>query len=253
MVPGGEGAWRRRPIEPAGAIPPVKLQYLGDSRDAFKWDLLHWLCTRASPPFSELLFVPLLTPDDAVPSDGRTSHARFPARPEIASFVAKLQKDVAGLGAVRELGNVEPDSAFAVSIHAPTRFVPEGAKRTDYWRELVPAAHPNCLVFLDPDNGFEIKTSKAEKWVRDAEVKWLLDGLPETSAVAVYQQWPHRDWDVVFGALRQRFASASYAAAVFEPFLAFILLAQAPECGKRLEHAAEQYALANRRVRYTRL
>jgi hypothetical protein len=41
----------------------VKLQYLGDSRDAFKWDLLHWLCTRAEPAFARLLFVPLLTPD----------------------------------------------------------------------------------------------------------------------------------------------------------------------------------------------
>ena len=37
---------------------PMKLQYLGDSRDAFKWDLLHWLCTRAEPAFARLLFVP---------------------------------------------------------------------------------------------------------------------------------------------------------------------------------------------------
>jgi hypothetical protein len=41
----------------------MKLQYLGDSRDAFKWDLLHWLCTRAEPAFARLLFVPLLTSD----------------------------------------------------------------------------------------------------------------------------------------------------------------------------------------------
>jgi len=41
----------------------LKLQYLGDSRDAFKWDLLHWLCTRAEPAFARLLFVPLLTAD----------------------------------------------------------------------------------------------------------------------------------------------------------------------------------------------
>ena len=41
----------------------MKLQYLGDSRDAFKWDLLHWLCTRAEPAFALLVFSSLLTAD----------------------------------------------------------------------------------------------------------------------------------------------------------------------------------------------
>ena len=41
----------------------MKLQYLGDSRDAFKWDLLHWLYTRAEPASARLLFVPLPTTD----------------------------------------------------------------------------------------------------------------------------------------------------------------------------------------------
>ena len=41
----------------------MKLQYLGDARDAFRWDLLHWMCTRSSPCFRELVFVPMLTPD----------------------------------------------------------------------------------------------------------------------------------------------------------------------------------------------
>ncbi len=31
----------------------MKLQYLGDSREAFKWDLLHWLCTRAEPALAD--------------------------------------------------------------------------------------------------------------------------------------------------------------------------------------------------------
>jgi hypothetical protein len=65
----------------------VKLQYLGDSRDAFKWDLLHWLCTRAEPALARLLFVPLLTPDDAEPRDWRTPHAWFQGRPLIRRFV----------------------------------------------------------------------------------------------------------------------------------------------------------------------
>ena len=32
----------------------MKHQYLGDSRDAFKWDLLHWICSIST--FSKLSF-----------------------------------------------------------------------------------------------------------------------------------------------------------------------------------------------------
>jgi hypothetical protein len=42
----------------------MKLQYLGDARDAFKWDLLHWICTRAEPSLagcSLFLFLLLTT------------------------------------------------------------------------------------------------------------------------------------------------------------------------------------------------
>ncbi len=34
----------------------MRLQLLGDGPDAFKWDVVHWLCTRSTPPFTHLLF-----------------------------------------------------------------------------------------------------------------------------------------------------------------------------------------------------
>jgi len=63
----------------------VKLQYLGDSRDAFKWDLLHWLCTRAEPAFARLLFVALLT------ADGRRANPSLTARTPVPTVrIAEL-------------------------------------------------------------------------------------------------------------------------------------------------------------------
>jgi hypothetical protein len=41
----------------------MKLQYLGDSRDAFKWDLFHWLCTRSEPAPARRVLSSLLTAD----------------------------------------------------------------------------------------------------------------------------------------------------------------------------------------------
>lgn len=78
----------------------MKLQYLGDSRDAFKWDLLHWLCTQAEPAFA--------TPDDVVPRDGRTPHAWFPCRPLVRPFVAGLAAAPRSLGRIAALGGLEP-------------------------------------------------------------------------------------------------------------------------------------------------
>ena len=40
----------------------MKLQYLGDSKDAFKWDYLDFLAKQMG--MSELLIVPMLTPEE---------------------------------------------------------------------------------------------------------------------------------------------------------------------------------------------
>ena len=106
----------------------MKLQYLGDSRDAFKWDLLHWLCTRAEPAFARLLFVPLLTPDDAVPRDGRTPHAWFPCRPLIRPFVAGLAAAPRSLERIAVLGGLEDGDPLAATVKQTVAFI-EGSGR----------------------------------------------------------------------------------------------------------------------------
>lgn len=71
----------------------MKVQYLGDARDAFKWDLLHWLCTRAEPAFERLVFVPLLTPDVPGSREGRVPQRLFKSRGCIAPFVESLRTE----------------------------------------------------------------------------------------------------------------------------------------------------------------
>jgi hypothetical protein len=219
----------------------VKLQYLGDSRDAFKWDLLHWLCTRAEPAFARLLFVPLLTPDDAVLRDGRTPHAWFPCRPLIRPFVAGLAAAPRSLQRVAALGGLEDGHALEVTVAQADAFVEEGARRASYWDWCHPERYADTLVFLDPDNGFETRTQRGPKWVRHAEVKWLLERLPETSAVAVYQHRPRRRWEELFADLAARLDYAPNMQAVYEANLAFLLLSLASDTTARLRRAATTY------------
>lgn len=219
----------------------MKLQYLGDSRDAFKWDLLHWLCSRATPSFSTLAFVPLLTPDDPVPSDGKTPHHWFSCRPEIRDFVIRLGREPRTLEQVGELGAVGGNRAFDVLVTPRDRLFPAGPGRRDYWSSAELGGLENAIVFLDPDNGFEIRSQRGNKWVEHVEVNRLLDGLADSSAIVVYQHRPRRTWDAVLGDLRDSIDYAPYLAAVTEPNLAFLLLARTAATGQRLASAAQAY------------
>lgn len=232
----------------------MKLQYLGDYRDAFKWDLLHWLCTRSDPTFTSLAFVPLLTPDDPVRKDGQIHHTLFRARPEIHRFVEGLQKNADGLNAIQTLGRIEQGRQFSVTLYGPTAYVPKRSIRRQYWSAFDPKACAETIVFLDPDNGFETKTRRGTKWVLHEEVKWLLVDLPETAAVIVYQHRPRfRPWGQVFRDLAACLSYTAQADAVFEADLAFVLLARSPATFGRIAAAAQAYAEGHPKVKYADL
>ena len=56
----------------------MKIQYLGDSRDSFKWDYQDHLTSYLA--YSELKVVPMLTPDDLT-NQGKYSTEQFSGTP----------------------------------------------------------------------------------------------------------------------------------------------------------------------------
>jgi hypothetical protein len=233
------------------AVVRMKLQYLGDSRDAFKWDLLHWLCTEAKPSFSRLVFVPLLTPDDANQKDGKTPHDRFRARPEIQTFVAGLGSRPRLLSRILELGTAVPGRRFEVEITPAGRALPQGSQRSRYWDGVEFERYENSLIFLDPDNGFETKTRSGAKWVRHRELEFILTSIPTSNAVVVYQHQPHVAWEKVFRSLGDRFSYAPFAAAAHHAGLAFVILARAAETAQTVASTAQSYCAQHGEVLYT--
>jgi hypothetical protein len=77
--------------------------------------------------------------------------------------------------------------------------------------------------------------------VRHAEVKWLLERLPESSAVVVYQHRPRRQWEDLFADLAARLDYAPNVQAVYEANLAFLVLAKADGTRERLSRAVGKY------------
>jgi len=221
----------------------MKLQYLGDARDAFKWDLLHWICTKSSPHFDELAFVSMLTPDIEKSNEGKTLHERFQCRDFIRPFVDSLKEEPRSLERITTLGSVEQNSpSIRVSLFNPSKFIGSGSQRAEYWAGFEPEKFENAVVFFDPDNGFETKTQHETKWVRHSELKDWLSRLPKTSVTVVYQHRPRRKWIDLFPDLKNSLVYAHTVVAAHESNLAFVAMAGNASTGKRIIASIESYA-----------
>ena len=226
----------------------MKLQYLGDSRDAFKWDILHWICANSSPCFGELVYVPMLTPDIRNSPQGKTSPLKFDCSNFISKFVSSLRKKPRSLERVKSLGATEQGaSPFRVSLFSPYEFIGSGKQRARYWDGFKPEQFENAVVFFDPDNGFETVTCDGTKWVRHSELEDFLSRLPDTSVAVVYQHRPMRKWVEVFADLTVRMGYAHTAIAAYEGNLAFVALANNASAGSRVRAVIENYANAPRK------
>jgi hypothetical protein len=220
----------------------MKLQYLGDARDAFKWDLLHWICTRSLPSFSTMVFVPLLTPDVKESNEGLTPHHWFECRDFIRTFVVSLKAEPRSLERIAALGSAETLNRFQVSVFAPETFVGAGGKRSEYWIQFDASKLENSVVFFDPDNGYETETRDGEKWIRHSELRSFFSQLPETSVAVVYQHRPRRTWPDLFADLTKKLTYAHTAIAAYEANLAFVAMAGNATVGRRVATAMEEYA-----------
>ncbi len=203
----------------------MRLQFLGDSRDAFKWDVLHHVVTSTRPAFAELAFVPMLTPDVPTSGHGSTPASRYPCRPAVLKFVHSLAAEPRTLERVASIGSLGGTPSFRVHIHLPSRYLSFGWQRHFYWQPLVERPLAETLVFLDPDNGFETDTQAGPQHLRFGEAATLLSVLPETSALTVFQYRPQgQSWDKVFGRIGESFPPAFRFAAIHDGQLAFIFI-----------------------------
>jgi hypothetical protein len=224
----------------------MKLQYLGDARDAFKWDLLHWICTSSS--FSQLVFVPLLTRDIEGSGEGLTPHYRFRCQEFLRPFLESLKEAPRNLNRIYALGSANPSKQFEVCVFAAERFISSGVKRHEYWSGFDASTLANSVVFFDPDNGYETKMRRGSKWIRHEELKALFARLPESSVALVYQHRPRRRWDDLFADLASNLSYVEKAVAVHQSDLAVVAMANNVPSGQNIANAMKAYADAHHPV-----
>lgn len=136
----------------------MKLQYLGDSKDAFKWDYLDVLVNEIGAQFLDI--IPMKTsPDDS--KEGMTLPSQFPATTEVNEFCGHLQRN----RSLTELTKLPHFTGrkYDIRLHKPNiEFQNNSEFRSRYFSDICFKNNRNNVMFLDPDIGFQPANPAAE-------------------------------------------------------------------------------------------
>ena len=170
----------------------MKLQYLGDSKDAFKWDYLDFLVKSLNKGSKEykLLVVPMLTDYDKT-KQGQTDPSEFSSSKEVQEFCLHLRNK-------RELKEIKKlpfytKGSYKVCIHKE-RFHEEGnwfVNNDSFRRTYFPniSEEGKTVLFLDPDKGLETKRPRNtnEQHVKYCDIKNIYNVAKKDDIIVVFQ------------------------------------------------------------------
>ena len=169
----------------------MKDQYFGDINDYRKYGLLRTVQPRGE---GRVLVAWMLTPDDGSRDGKFRSYLEQPAK--WRHFDPELYDGLSGLleSAAKPRVSLIERADLLAGMSYYSAIVPDGREDREVWRSgLLDAASGIDLVFLDPDNGFEIPSrpigrkgsSKYVAW-REVEELWATG-----CSLLIYQHFRH--------------------------------------------------------------
>jgi len=215
----------------------MKLQYLGDSKDSFKWDYHDHLTSELGYPFLNILL--MMTPDDKS-NDGKTHPSRFPARVKIIDFCEALREH-RNLDLISELPS-RTGSKYVVKLHKPNVHITH-QNRTSYFSGIT--AEYDQVVFLDPDNGFQPEKRFNKKHVLYSDVDSLLKQISSGSVISVFQHSRrYISFTKVFECIRRHLSEFSiyYATAIYWYSLMFVCISKSKETIEKVLKVNKNYS-----------
>ena len=161
----------------------MKLQYLGDSKDAFKWDYLDFLARGISAPYLDI--IPMKTPPDGS-GQGKTSSSRFPASEAVQKFCQHLQKN-RNLSELRKLPSYT-GAKFRIRLHNPgVEFKHATMYRAGYFSRISLDEANTRILFLDPDIGFQPAKTVNEKHIKYSDIASIWPRITDEALVCIFQ------------------------------------------------------------------
>lgn len=214
----------------------MKLQYLGDSKDSFKWDYHDFLVSELKYPLLNIAL--MMTPDDDG-NDGRTQPSLFPASGEVIDFCQYLRKN-RSINSIKTLPQ-KTGASYQVALHNNGKYI-TNENRAEYFSDINQAKRQ--LLFLNPDNGFEPENSINEKHVGYNDIISILDQLSSETVVSIFQHHRRISFPIDFSRIRERIKSG-YSTAIYWHSLMFVAIAKSKETIERVRTANKKYAAAN--------
>ena len=174
----------------------MKNQYFGDNKDLFKYDLIEKVMLHIRV-FKKFIFVPMLTCDDnrRDGNDRDRNKARAGVKNDKlvkfldeASALKKEERDF------RKIKDYFSKQGIRAEIHgyADKKDYFEHGSRSVYFDSVTKKSIQETLLFIDPDNGLEIRRSK-ERHLLHSEVRQIYEKLDDNSAIMIIQFFPRED------------------------------------------------------------
>jgi len=170
----------------------MKNQYFGDIRDLFKYDLITEVM-KGVKPLQKFIFIPMLTPNDNRNDGNKRNFTEKNAgylNERLKQFlthwghaVSKERRDF------REIKEHFKTGGIKINIFKENSYFTK-RNRSDYFHKVDDALLSDALIFLDPDNGMEIKNN-TERHILYAEMKSLYLSMNENSLLMAIQ-FKHR-------------------------------------------------------------
>ena len=212
----------------------MKLQYLGDSKDSFKWDYHDFLTSELGFPLLNIAL--MMTPDDGG-NDGQSHPSLFPARNEVIDY-CKMLRQSRSIDSIKELP-VRTGGSYRIGLHNNDTYFSD---RSAYFSHI--NGQNNQVFFLDPDNGFEPERSINEKHVSYADLSQILQHIPSESVVSVFQHHRRKSFPDDFARIHERI-EYGFSTAIYWHSLMFVLITNSEDTLNRIIQINNAYATIN--------
>ncbi|KPQ41767.1 MAG: hypothetical protein MPEBLZ_03685 [Candidatus Methanoperedens nitroreducens] len=167
----------------------MKNQYFGDIRDLFKYDLMSRIC-QENALTDRVLFIPMLTENGKTGDGNKIDYYKAKAGSKNKALLCCLTNCINNKKRdISEIGHYFNSKGMEIYIHHEP-FI--NSERKKYFQKLIKEKSQlfsHTLIFLDPDNGLEIKTSN-KKHLLYCEVEELYTKMDVSSILMIYQHFP---------------------------------------------------------------
>ncbi len=146
-----------------------------------------------------------------------------------------------------EIGDFFEDKGIRTTIYHPADHLTEDyfthRERHTYFSGIPKDNLHPALVFVDPDNGLEVKKS-SEKHILYSEVRSLLERMSDDSILMIYQHFPRRNHDDYIKWRVQVLRDETNAAPLWisDKEIVFFFLTKSDETHTNLEDVLSKYS-----------